>query len=363
MKAVNEVAVQVVTTDIDEGEGEESWFFEGTEKLLEIWFVKTSSEQSLRHIPRSELDKLMTVARCEIVSSTSNHHIDSYVLSESSLFVSDSRIILKTCGTTRLMDAVGEILRLAEKYARMPLVANMFYSRKSFQKPHLQCFKHRDFETETEHLDEFFNDGTSYCLGSLKDDLRWYLYTLQSPRAAIPGSDQTLEILMHDLDPDVMDVFTQSRSGTAAIARQKSGISKLMPDRMRVDDKLFDPCGYSLNGIMEDSDEYTTIHITPENEFSYVSLETNHDQNGFFEMTTDTLKCFRPGRFLLTVFANRESTSGRNAQNLIWNRHIDGYKQAGLQFVLLTDHTLVYAHYRRVVERSTDSGMSEESDD
>ena len=71
-----------------------------------------------------------------------------------------------------------------------------------------------------------------------------------------------------------------------------------------------------------------------------------------------------PGRFLLTVFANRESTSARQAQQLIWNRHIDGYKRIGLQFILLTDHTLVYAHYKRDDSKrmNSDSGLSDECD-
>ena len=33
------------------------------------------------------------------------------------MFVADSHIILKTCGTTRLMDALDYLLELAEKYA------------------------------------------------------------------------------------------------------------------------------------------------------------------------------------------------------------------------------------------------------
>jgi S-adenosylmethionine decarboxylase len=31
---------------------------------------------------------------------------------------------------------------------------------------------------------------------------------------------------------------------------QKSGIDKLIPN-MKMDDYLFDPCGYSMNGILE----------------------------------------------------------------------------------------------------------------
>jgi S-adenosylmethionine decarboxylase len=136
----------------------------GVEKLLEVWFVRDESEktQSLRRIPREALDKLMEAARCEIISVTSNSHIDSYVLSESSMFVSDDRIILKTCGTTRLMNTVGLIIEFARVYGNMPHVANIFYSRKNFERPHLQHEKHRCFDTETGHLDEYFGGRSSF---------------------------------------------------------------------------------------------------------------------------------------------------------------------------------------------------------
>jgi S-adenosylmethionine decarboxylase len=50
-----------------------------------------------------------------------------------------------------------------------------------------------------------------------------------------------------------------------------------------------------------------TIHITPEPEFSYVSFETNAPQASYKEIIMRVVKCFRPGKFVLTVFANKVS--------------------------------------------------------
>lgn len=45
-----------------------------------------------------------------------------------------------------------------------------------------------------------------------------------------------------------MSIFSQLESSSAAQATRKAGIDKLIPS-MVIDDFLFEPCGYSMNGI------------------------------------------------------------------------------------------------------------------
>lgn len=63
-----------------------------------------------------------------------------------------------------------------------------------------------------------------------------------------PDPDQTIEILMTELDPKVMEIFTKDSCMTGQEATVKSGIDQILPG-MKIDDYLFDPCGYSMNGI------------------------------------------------------------------------------------------------------------------
>ncbi|CAL1269957.1 unnamed protein product [Larinioides sclopetarius] len=59
-------------------------FFEGTEKLLEIWFGRRQESNSLncdlRSIPRSTWEKILQIVKCTIISFKKNDYIDAYVL-------------------------------------------------------------------------------------------------------------------------------------------------------------------------------------------------------------------------------------------------------------------------------------------
>ena len=48
-----------------------------------------------------------------------------------------------------------------------------------------------------------------------------------------------------------------------------------------------------------------TIHITPEPDFSYVSFESNIPLASYSDMIQRVLDTFLPGKFVLTIFANR----------------------------------------------------------
>ncbi|MFS7911855.1 putative adenosylmethionine decarboxylase [Helianthus anomalus] len=93
--------------------------FEGYEKRLEVTFFEPSifsnhEGQGLWALTKAQLDEILNPAECTIVSSLSNEHVDSYVLSESSLFVFPYKIVIKTCGTTKLLLSIPAILKLAE---------------------------------------------------------------------------------------------------------------------------------------------------------------------------------------------------------------------------------------------------------
>lgn len=290
--------------------------FEGYEKRLEISFFSAPlfvdpQGRGLRNLSRSQIDSILDLARCTIVSQLSNAHCDSYVLSESSLFVFPHKIILKTCGTTKLLLSIPRIIELAAELSLSVLAAK--YSRGSFIFPDAQPAPHRSFSEEVSVLNGFFgklsSGGHAYVIGNPAiPHQNWHVYY------ACEKPDQplvTLEMCMTGLDKDSAAVFFKSPSqetgdGEEALSPAKgmtklSGISNIIPE-MDICDFEFEPCGYSMNGISGGG--LSTVHVTPEEGFCYASYEAM----GFDPCSLDygalverVLKCFRPANFSLAV--------------------------------------------------------------
>lgn len=320
-------------------------FYEGTEKLLEVWFTRSDNridQCDLRKIQRSAWESLLKFARCEILSSRRNEHFDGYVLSESSMFIYKDRIIMKTCGQTTLLNCIEPLLYLAKGIAGYDEILDVFYSRKNFMRPELQDKTHSTFDTEIEILDSEFELGSAYCLGKINRDC-WYLYTLH-PEKGVQVPDQTLELIMVGLDDKTMAIFTQACTGSAREATQKCGIDRLFHN-MQVDDFLFNPCGYSMNGFLR-SGHYVTIHVTPEVDFSYVSFETNAPQASYTELITKVLRLFMPSKFMMTIFAN-ESSMAYNHLHEYKSTSFHGYQIEENQFTRFKNYELTFGNYCR----------------
>lgn len=334
---------------------EADYYFEGPEKNLEVWFrpvesvVATTPELELgrklprrsqglglRSISRASWEELLSAVRCTILSSTHTDYMDSFVLSESSMFITPFRFILKTCGQTTLLLALEKLLSLA---AGAGLVCEeLFFSRHHLGRPDLQRFPHKSFDEEVKFLDQVF-EGSAFSLGRINDKDTCYLYTLDS-EGAVPVADQTLEILMSDLDATAMQAFYKSEDvADFAQASLRSGISELFPDAV-LDGFLFEPCGYSVNAMMDE--HYFTIHVTPQQQFSFASFETDLPMEDYTELVDRVLRIFRPGRATVTIMANH--AAGRQPAA---PRSLRDYAVCDVQRQELASYHIVYARVRK----------------
>jgi S-adenosylmethionine decarboxylase len=389
--------------------------FEGPEKLLEVWFSPSanglqgcSEPTGLKAVPADIWKAMLDLVNCKVLSIVESEDVDAYLLSESSMFVFPHKLILKTCGTTTLLCGLPRILEIATLFggfsrstappSRGIAVAaapyRVFYSRKNYLFPDRQQGPHRSWRDEVYALDKLFVGGSAYMIGKMNGE-HWYLYltepyTMLTPPASpqsmespgtetkvldLPsslvvdrgskvceGEDETLEVLMTDLDEenakqfyldhasavaedqwrgsqggqdDHVDVFSNASSDAdislreepypaeltteghalGTVVSEACGLSDVYPpDKYpdaRVDAYLFTPCGFSANGVIpaphgEKGTHYFTVHVTPEPICSYASFETNVPVGQKGRETTDIIQhvvdIFKPGRFSVTLF-------------------------------------------------------------
>ncbi|KAA8530510.1 hypothetical protein F0562_005219 [Nyssa sinensis] len=285
--------------------------FEGYEKRLEITFFEPGifadpGGRGLRSLSKNQLDEFLQPAECTIVESLSNDHVDSYVLSESSLFVYPYKIIIKTCGTTKLLLSIPPILKLAATLSFS--VRSVRYSRGSFTFPGAQPFPHRNFTEEVTVLDSYFGElgsgSKAYVIGRVDEPQKWHVYSSSADLADHRGLVYTLEMCMTGLDKKRASVFYKTPASSAAVMTEVSGIRMILPDS-EICDFEFDPCGYSMNGIEQGA--ISTIHVTPEDGFSYASFEAmGYDFKvvNLSHLLKRVLACFQPTEFSIALHAN-----------------------------------------------------------
>lgn len=259
-------------------------WFEGAEKKFEI--VSKGARLRERGLPFWQ--KTVDLAGAKILSSIENEQTLAFLLSESSLFVWDDRMTMITCGRTSLVNAASFLIdQLGPD--KVDLVT---YERKNEFYPHQQS---TDFLKDVQILQRRFK-GKAFRFGSPDEH---HIFLFHGEKEFLPeDADCTLEILMYNLEGPARELFMGSQ--TLERIREIIRLETVFPG-FRIDDYLFQPCGYSANAIK--GEFYFTIHVTPEEHGSYVSFETNvrlGDQVG--TLIRSVLEVFQPRSFDVVYF-------------------------------------------------------------
>lgn len=250
-------------------------FFEGAEKKLEIRL--TPKMASLRQREYGFWSTLVACANAEILSTISNPACDAYLLSESSLFVWDDKILLLTCGNSTLVDAACHFINALG----VEHIAALCYQRKNEYQAQRQSTSFVDDIAKLRTL----IPGKAFRVGHL-DSHHHYLFCtdnqfcsdglFSTDKQTVFSTDTCLELMMYHIRGELADYLklpTQTELGIY----QRLGFQQLFPD-FQFDMHCFQPAGFSLNAIR--GTDYVTLHITPslgQGEHSYVSFETNLD--------------------------------------------------------------------------------------
>lgn len=263
-------------------------FFEGPEKKLEL--VVAPEFPSLRSLGEEMWRRVVEAAGAKVLSVLRNDECDGYLLSESSLFVFDDWFVIITCGQTKLVDAVEEILRSIPPEA----VAFMVYERKNEHYPEHQP---TTFYDDARRLQAML-PGRAIRFG---DEHGHYIQMFHTTRPFRPETtDPTLEVLMHAIDPEVAERFVAGSHQRQTRMASSLGLEAILPG-FTTSEQVFKPAGYSLNALR--GSEYYAIHVTPEDAGSYVSFETNHDFRGkLSELVGAVVELFQPRAFDVLTF-------------------------------------------------------------
>lgn len=360
--------------------------FEGPEKLLELWLLPEDSlpKGGLRQIARADIEVLLLEINCKILSYILSESMDAYLLSESSLFVFNNKLILKTCGTTTTLLCLDTLFKLVKKYIHWDLKTappfKIFYSRRSFMFPDRQNEVHRNWDNEVAFLGRYFSNGDSYIVGRSNRD-HWHLYTagvgflnldnlkvslmlteeVQKKHIVTKFKDQTFEVLMTKLE-NVKQFETSKLLQEKSIAEydgnkvgdlvfHESGLGSLYPKCNSAQHNCFAflPCGFSSNSIVN-GNSYYTLHVTPERGWSYASFETNINS---LEVGTNNrvvlnklMEVFKPGSFCFTIFELKdEFDNHQSSLEMLLRIQINGYKRVEKISYDLDEYELLYVAF------------------
>lgn len=307
--------------------------FEGPEKKLELLFSEPLPR--LRGNADGRWDRVVRAGGAEILQGVHTAAVDAYLLSESSLFVWDDRLVMITCGRTAPALALPEILQMVDP----GLVAGVFYERKNLNFPDQQP---TDFAQDRRFLSRYFPAGQSVLFGSRdRDHLDMFYYAKNRPAAP---EAPVLRVLMNDIDPEAGTLFSPA-AGPQRIQAEALARLSCFDDSVLLDNYFFQPQGYSLNGVS--AGRYVTMHVTPESPASYSSLETSLlDWQGCADIVDEITSIFKPRRFCLFL----KSTCDRRCRRMHGTlpETLDGFQRLDvIQRQLDPGCRVTFAHFQR----------------
>ena len=256
-------------------------FYEGTEKRLEI----TVKHTNLLLFPECFWQEMVAQAGAFILSKIENDTIRAYLLSESSLFIWQNRLLLITCGNTHLVKAAQFFQR---KHSKEKIQSLLFQRHHPIE----SRLQKSNFSQDVVLLKTQLQGITQHWQKEYKGDLFFFGEIDNEPLI----SKQIL--MLHSLS----GAFTkQLQAGKVSTVQIESTLSlNAFFPQLSIDQFTFTPKGYSLNAIA--GNDYLTLHITPENLSSYLSLESSFSVQQMNPFIDHLLSLFKPSKSQLMCF-------------------------------------------------------------
>ena len=235
-------------------------FFEGSEKKAEI-IIDATQISFIADLEENFWQALVQCCNAKILSTIENKDCKAFLLSESSLFVWHDRLLIITCGNTRLVHSVEYFIQ----QVGVSKIQQITYQRKNEYFAHAQL---SSFGDDIALLGQYVK-GQSFRFGEL-DGHHNYIFN-QDTHFKLNQEDKSYELIAYQICQKASDKLTTLGLAANEI-REFLQLDRLLAGYI-LDDFVFEPFGYSINAIK--GMHYLTIHITPQASSSYVSIQAN----------------------------------------------------------------------------------------
>lgn len=227
-------------------------FFEGAEKRLSI-----TSDSNFRSIDKTIWVEILKKTGCTVIDIIENDHFQFYLLSESSFIIGSNFMMIKTCGSTRPLTILDNMSDVSLK--------SMLYSHYDFMKPELQPEPYQSIQNEEQFLKTILDKNCEF--NKLN---KWFYFKAGSFDATHNMYELVCKNFVWISHKPIIEIINH------------------FFHNYQLSEKCFEPCGYSLNLLCDRI--YITIHVTPQESCSYLSVETNfEDSLNLFKKMIDHL--------------------------------------------------------------------------
>eukprot|EP01053_Blabericola_migrator_P004631 Blabericola_migrator_1__4630@NODE_2454_length_2733_cov_303_135409_g1537_i0_p1_GENE_NODE_2454_length_2733_cov_303_135409_g1537_i0NODE_2454_length_2733_cov_303_135409_g1537_i0_p1_ORF_typecomplete_len337_score42_00SAM_decarbox/PF01536_16/4_4e49_NODE_2454_length_2733_cov_303_135409_g1537_i08891899 len=249
--------------------------FEGVEKRLilevEDWdFLKLDAE---------DWEPVLTEAQCAILSWRQHANRKIYLLSESTLLVWKTGILLKTCGRTSPLKGLTKLLELyPDLKARLVWLA---YTRLDFLHPEYQYWPHQNFEQEFAYVRRILPSTQQLLLPAGNHTFHVMFHHHPTKLSKTRSFEETLLLgIRVDCVKGLTGFGERTANGCSGGPHDDGsasyGLLRPVFGDSALDEFWFQPQGYSCNALT--ASDYFSCHISPEPMTSYASLEKGYDE-------------------------------------------------------------------------------------
>ncbi len=246
--------------------------FEAVEKKAEI-ILATHTVSLLKDIDNGFWHQMISACQASILSTTETTECKAFILSESSLFIWNSRLLILTCGTAPLIKAIEFFIR---SFLKVPL--QIIYQRQQERSTAKQL---TTFNQDVIQLNQYFSGQRSTL--HTENMANQHIYVGWSKQISAHHENIALkpkakyEWCGYELSTHVCKQLIKPDTTSAAIRNflKLSDWFKKQKVAWTIDDYCFSPYGYSLNAVSDQ--QFVTLHLTPQSPVSYISVSSDGD--------------------------------------------------------------------------------------